>query len=88
MDTLNDIQGIPCRVGDTVATDVMSYKSSSLRVGTIVELQYGSTAPWAKVSYEIPRRFGRKPTRNSVWRREGGFVRVQLPATQEANDPL
>lgn len=83
MDTLNDIQGIPCRIGDTVATDVMSYRSSSLRVGTIVELRRDN-GTWAKVSYEIPRRFGRRPTRNSVWRAEGGFVRVQLPSPERA----
>lgn len=85
MDTLNDIQGIPCRVGDTVATDVMRYRSSALRVGTITALQHGNEK-WAKVSYEIPQRTG-KPTRNSVWRREGGFVRVQLPDAQESNAP-
>jgi hypothetical protein len=57
---------------------VVRRQSSELRIGTITEVKPAGEAR-VKVSYEIPR--GSKPTKNSVWRREGQFVRVAQPVS-------
>lgn len=74
MDTqLKDIVGTPYKVGDAVATDVLSYKTSSLRVGVAASFD----GKWLKVTYETGdlRKDG-KPRTRSVTRRPHGVVKV------------
>jgi hypothetical protein len=63
---MNDIIGTPIAVGDLVATDVMRYRSSALRIGTIT----ATNGDWIKVSYDLD---GRK---QSVNRKPNGVVKV------------
>lgn len=73
MDTKKDIVGNPIQLGDKVATDTMSYRSSSLRIGTLTEWDgkhFMVTYPNGTV-----RKDG-KPGRTSVWRRPEGVVKV------------
>jgi hypothetical protein len=66
MDTeLKDICGVPFAVGDWVATDTMSYRTSSLRVGVVTEFD----GKKVKVTYKAS-------TQRSVWRRPDGVVKV------------
>lgn len=79
MDTqMKDICGTPFAIGDLVATDVMSYKQSSLRVGTVTAFD----GTWVTVQYELAPpswRRGAKPRKQSVTRRPTGVVKVDRP---------
>lgn len=67
MDTeMKDIVGQPIKLGDRVATDTMAYRSSSLRIGTITEVNERTI----KVTYMLGDR------RQSVWRYPQGVVKV------------
>lgn len=77
MDTqeLKDICGTPFAVGDKVATDIMSYKVSALRIGTVKDFD----GCFVTVSYELPPRSwstSKKPRKVSVLRRPDGVVKV------------
>lgn len=72
---MKDIVGNEYLVGDTVATDTMAYKSSSLRVGTVVE----ATDKQVKVQYTLETWRG-KATKRSVWRYHNGVVKVAANA--------
>lgn len=65
---MKDIIGTPLAVGDTVVTDVMRYRSSALRVGTITQ----ADERWIKVTYDLD---GRK---QSVNRKPEGVVKVAV----------
>lgn len=73
---LTDICGTPFAVGDYVATDVCSYKTSYLRVGKATEFD----GKYVKVTYETgdTRKDG-KPCTRSVTRRPSGVVKVDRP---------
>jgi hypothetical protein len=75
MDTieLKDIAGVTFAMGDKVATDITTYKTTRLQVGTVVAFD----GKYIKMSYEKTERWGAKRTRNlTVSRRPDGVVKV------------
>lgn len=68
---LKDIVGNTFAVGDKVATDVMSYKTSYLRVGEVVGVE---PSPRGEVYVRV--RYEASGTRRSLLRRPSGVVKV------------
>lgn len=82
MDTqLKDICGTPFAIGDNVATDVCSYKTSHLRVGVATAFD----GKYVKVTYQTgDLRVDGKPCTRSVTRRPNGVVKVDRPEAAPA----